>query len=108
MTLEQFLAGVEGRANEATNGPWSHQGHGEVRADLDAEFTKNIADCGFNSPDSENDGEFIAHSRTDIPRLIAMLRKAIKQRDSLHNEYCQKDDCVPFCNDELMKLAGMG
>lgn len=78
--LETYLAEIEARCEKATPGPWSN--------DVDWDFVcqepfdenkKAIAsDCHRLNSD------FIAHARTDIPRLLAALEKAIEQRNEAY------------------------
>lgn len=68
------------RANEATPGPW-HEGH------IDTDTCVHIGDYGWvaagpNRPeydvDSDQgraDAEFIAHARSDVPELVAEVRR---------------------------------
>jgi len=76
------LAEIEGRAEGATEGPWVNGG-----AEQDVRFPDSaghwgdngLAIPGFalrNMPTTE-DAAFIAHARTDVPRLTAALRAVL-------------------------------
>lgn len=75
------LEAIEKRAEAATPGPWLHEGNGAVGA---GHRTKQVAmACGpaamYDERAATNEiiaanGGFIAHARTDVPRLIAALR----------------------------------
>lgn len=106
---EQELAEIEARANKATTGPWydhnvdddlcmnawcvstsprepemgvlsTQEDYGAVVAItlLQAPRLACVADRKW-----DNNAEFIAHARTDIPRLIAEVRDLRKQLDDL-------------------------
>jgi len=73
MTTEELLA-IEARANAATAGPWRGKKDEGVQADATDVFETG---CGCCSPShlSEADALFIAHARTDVPALVAEVRR---------------------------------
>ena len=80
---------IEARANAATEGPWNvfmgridHPGRSLVAVAYDVA--------------REEDAEFIAHARTDVPALVAALRAVLelhKREESPSGDYC--DECFP-------------
>ena len=72
--IEKLLADIEERAEKATPGPWTHfrEGHPAVSS---IEGTSFYSHYGSLSVNAYKDGEFIAASRTDVPRLVAALRE---------------------------------
>lgn len=54
---------------------------------------------------SKEDATFIAHARTDVPRLVAALREAIRQRDSIAGT--EFEDEIDFKNDSDDELAAI-
>jgi hypothetical protein len=74
------LAAIRGRAEAATPGPWrSHEDDAWcVRSDAEGLPDSGwIAEMGpARKGNEENDGQFIAHARTDIPRLLDALARA--------------------------------
>ena len=80
MTAAEYLARVEARAERATGGPW-HWGPGKcivlledgiIAADGEAVFVN----CGRGSGEPiPEDREFMIAARTDVPRLVRMLRE---------------------------------
>lgn len=76
MTID--LDAIEARANAATQGPWKC---GRERDDVGLIVHANVylSETVIAPPDStycpQRDSEFIAHSRTDIPALIAEVRR---------------------------------
>jgi hypothetical protein len=103
-TLNETLEEIEKRADAATEGPWrcipgdsycafpavvtgdkskqfifeDHEGH-------DPGECPRKCDGGYAPKD--DDATFIAASRTDIPKLLAMLRLAIEQRNEFIHRY---------------------
>jgi hypothetical protein len=73
MTTEE-LAAIEARANAATAGPWRGTKDEGVQADATAVFETGC-ECCTPSRLSEADALFIAHARTDIPALVAEVRR---------------------------------
>ena len=71
MITDAELDAIEARAKAATEGPWLFKNNPQLSqlSDKYADF-KRFDDCVF-----------IAHARTDIPRLVAELRAA---RESVH------------------------
>src|SRR5689334_17072623 len=77
--IETELAGIEARANAATAGPWKTELYDVLYAD-------DEQPGGFNwggEFGSVEDAEFAAASRTDVPRLVAALRRACYEIDML-------------------------
>jgi hypothetical protein len=69
------LAEIQARVDAATPGPWKHDGSGDVedvpefvldRFDI---MPQTIARADLRNEDAE----FIAHARTDVPMLVAAL-----------------------------------
>lgn len=70
----QKLAEIEERANAATEGPWEIIGGNEYLTGLDIHI----------GPSDEGgirlrDAEFIAHTRTDVPELLEIIREQAAQ-----------------------------
>lgn len=68
MTPEQ-LDEIEARANRATEGPWEVIGGGEYVTGVSIVVAPD--DGGVTSADAE----FIASARTDVPQLVAEVRR---------------------------------
>ena len=73
------LAAIEAREKKATKKPWkwhkgdSHYAYPMVYAG-EHEFT--VLDVGYQDhPGRDEDAEFVAHARADIPRLIAEVKR---------------------------------
>ena len=79
LLTDQHLAEIEARCAAATPGPWrvDETGHDVIDA------THSIADCGpqrdysYGMKSSCANAEFIAHSRTDVPRLVDEVRRLL-------------------------------
>ena len=101
---EATLAGIEQRAQAATEGPW-HRPHD------DGYGCVCIGDYGWvvagpNYPsydvDSEQghaDAEFIAHARTDVPALVAEVRRLSAALDAVRalHERAEGPDGESLC-----------
>lgn len=69
------LKEVKERESKATPGSWKYDGYGEqVRTDDDQFKIADIRGIGAGLPIDDN-GQFIAHARTDIPLLIAEVER---------------------------------
>jgi hypothetical protein len=81
---EDDLKAIEARANAATPGPWA-TGAGKVEGGQVRELViapnddviVAIAYGGFGNPvdRTSEDRKFIAHARTDVPALVAEVRR---------------------------------
>lgn len=77
------LAEIRAREQAATPGPWHAESIGSGVRHLDRNCDWYAADLpdGYNLPGrqgvdgGQNDGEFIAHARTDVPRLLAEVER---------------------------------
>ena len=70
MKLDELLKKIKDRADKATSGPWAAYKPGKIRTDVGcSEFRvyKIMDPC---------DANFIAHARTDVPRLIEVIEYA--------------------------------
>ena len=74
MTKEQ-LNEVQARADAATPGPWSISRHGEVWDVTGEVIQSDILIPRCYPPEHEDNKRFIAHSRKDIPALIAEVKR---------------------------------
>ena len=78
MTTER-LAEIEARANAATQGPWEwhpYMGSGATLAKPNHPFHElNILKTTDDWPPVAADAEFIAAARTDVPALLAEVRR---------------------------------
>lgn len=98
------LDAIQARVDAATPGPWCWSWYDKW--------------CGLNGPFGgilyhhanwnvlDDDAEFIAHARTDVPQLVAELRML---RDSCTDliRHCLVDD-TPLAHDALTQLAQLG
>ena len=118
MTLQERLSEMRKIADAATEGPWEVKNNGywsiigentfcvvtkATDADGDAELITRDRNTLENA-------EFIAESRTMMPRLIEALELAIKQRDSeieaVPNFDTQEDEDAEFArlNKEIERI----
>lgn len=119
-SLKTRLTEIEKRADAATEGPWKVVDHCYVQVPhrfFGSEYTpgllwhfidtaninKNTA-CFYNE-----DAEFIAHSRTDIPFLVKALREAVSALEKLHARavFMDLEEGTAFIQDTLTRLEQM-
>lgn len=92
MTAREFLAAVQQRADAATDGPWEADGtevsqHWSRSQPWETVASNEIACMAYcyggsaRGIEREADAEFIAASRTDVPRLVAALTAALDELD---------------------------
>lgn len=84
--LTAKLQEIKDRADEATEGPWK-----AIKSPVDIEriyiWAGDLTEIARIEGTTDNT-EFIASSRTDIPRLLAVIEKLIEQRDEwLNTDY---------------------
>ena len=63
------LDAIEQRAHAATEGPW------EASAHRTGHYLVICPDCGVRGGYERADAEFIAHARSDVPALLAEVRR---------------------------------
>ena len=68
--MTDYLDEIQARADAATDGPWEHVGSYGRIVSGPVQVCRAYGDDGKATPDAP----FIAHARTDIPRLVAALR----------------------------------
>ncbi len=111
MTPER-LAEIKARADAATPGPWGH-GEGCCGPYLDYQAHQDERGCGTaESATSDYDGRqplwlggtvlptdrlFIAHTRQDIPALIAALESAWAEVERLKDRVKEFEESVSTC-----------
>ena len=67
------LAQIKARCEAATPGPWVSE-MGNVYADTpEGNLRLDYMAVAYDITQEDNDGPFIAHARTDIPRLLAAI-----------------------------------
>jgi hypothetical protein len=107
------LGEIEARANAATMGPWHVWDDGDVATTWTRSFTRrksretytsevHIANCGGA------DANFIAHARTDIPALLAMVREhraVIERVQELADDMVTRTPNVPEYDLGLIRLV---
>ena len=80
MKLDDYLREVDERAGKATEGPW--QTRFIVRMIRGARTVKGLF-IETHPVMDWHDADFMAESRTDIPKLIRLLRAAMEMRSQL-------------------------
>jgi len=106
--LETLLHEIRERADKATEGPWSNLDEpGELHSCVLAEPCGDPFHIAMQITRPE-DEDFIAHARTDVPRLVKALEVALNFIDHLHN--CIDEPCGSCVVEDMVKkkLHGEG
>ena len=79
--MSERVKEIRERLEKATPGPWCYgAGNSSVLCDvgiIDHKGFGILVNCGRSSgSETPEDGDFIAHSRTDVPDLLAALKQA--------------------------------
>jgi hypothetical protein len=74
------LDAIEARAQAASPGPWETVRHDLTLYVVSESHELNPISLGYVGNRPEPDAEFIAHARTDVPALLALVRE---QQDKL-------------------------
>jgi len=89
MTTTDQLAAIEARAQAATEGPWDYEPFDGAFGVYSLEMQDNgdlSAVIGYYASEGEGgskaDADFIAHARTDVPALLAMVREQQARLDA--------------------------
>lgn len=78
--MQNKLKEIQDRANKATIGPWVYMGETKPYEGMVLSSGNIDRICGtVGLDDRPNDMEFIAHSREDIPYLLAALKDEEKE-----------------------------
>lgn len=104
------LDAIEARANAATEGPWESLDRGDrLVAWRQRDDELGIAAFDYVVPepmDNADDAEFIAHARTDVPALVAEVRRL---RDIEAEAYRRALDVIEAeREDETVALTDVG
>ena len=91
---------IEARANAATEGPWEAGERCVFTLEGAPVISDDVVHYGHGMAGEgvcrEEDTEFIAHARADVPALVAALRAVLemhKREESPSGDYC--DECFP-------------
>lgn len=102
--FETKLAKIKERAENATPGPWFRGSYLGCSSEVFSRKVREIANCH-----SRNgiDSEFIAHARTDVPALLAVIEKLLEQRYRGTSGWATPADWRRWhneCDAELLKI----
>lgn len=115
--LNEILAEMKERCEAATPGPWKR-----VTGDYVGFVGEQFFAVTDTSPDEDGDlksicasqrvklenADFIAHARSDLPKLLACLEKALEQRDWWLGEACERhveNDVNKFIEQDNARIA---
>lgn len=117
---EAELNAIEARCEAATPGPWKQSDCGydvcskNIPSACDNSSRMTIARCmeGDSRPYTTaykgacKDAEFIAHARTDLPRLLAAYRELKAENERLENEIGAKNERLKAAAYDLGRSVG--
>ena len=83
-TARDFLAAVQQRADAAIDGRWVYGGQGWVFAQAVSIGDGELRDLLAQVRTNDADAEFIAASRTDVPRLVAALEAVLDAHEPVN------------------------
>ena len=94
MTIESRLAEIRARVEAATEGPWSVYRGDRIGTYVTRPDLAGVA-REWSLTWSDADAEFIAHSRTDLPALLAAVEavRALHQPMPIYDDECADTDC---------------
>jgi len=72
---EKELKEIEERCNKTTKGPWESMIEGRDHTSGDSFIMTGGEDIYINNPLFDNNQDFIANAKQDIPKLISEIRK---------------------------------
>jgi hypothetical protein len=72
---EEELKRIEERCNKSTKGPWKSMIEGRDHTSGDSFIMTGGEDIYIHNPLFDNNQDFIANAKQDIPKLIAEIRK---------------------------------
>lgn len=101
------LAEIEARAAKATPGPWVHGGGQDIQTEDEIDVADACKGDGYLCAEGLADADFIAHSRTDIPDLIAEIRRLRAQYEELRDALCAKAWAPRDNHERVVALAKM-
>lgn len=119
MILQDKLKEIELRANAATDGPWyplnNHGTHifepslvfgeaGIIAKGSEAFIGQRYLASGADIEKLGNNLRFIAHARADIPKLLAVIKLLIEQRDYVADYPIDGFEDIREMNNELAKI----
>lgn len=116
--LENFLRECEERANKATKGTWEFIDQDDnqyvvavVKKAKNPENDKLKHICALPGISAmTKDFQFIAHARTDIPLLLALLKEAIRVLNSIPEEcsiWGGNLDAIKYSKEAIKRLNEM-
>lgn len=115
MVTNEELAGMKRRVDGATAGPWFNSAyHVAMKPDIDGGYPPNDAsicetcDGEYIENYNKGDAEFIAHSRSDMPKLIAEVERMRTAITQLYKAYSRGKTLHGPIHRCLMSAGGYG
>lgn len=89
------LKAIEARESAATEGPWMLKCATDYEIYRDIDGYPGFCICDIDIDASPDDIAFIAHSRADVPWLIAKVRELEEELTATKNKH---DDLIHACD----------
>lgn len=109
--IPAWIQEIRDRVDKATPGPWTAEDANPHKPHKRFAFYIPAIMSAPSMPQydglTEEDAEFIAHSRADVPRLIGLVGEMAGVLESFRDTNCQRMGCMQ-CRDDvcLSKLWG--
>ena len=109
--LPAWIQEIRDRVDKATPGPWTAEDANPHKPHKRFAFYIPAIMSAPSMPQydglAEEDAEFIAHSRADVPRLVELVGEMAGVLESFRDTNCQRMGCMQ-CRDDvcLSKLWG--
>ena len=94
--IETMVAEIEARAAKATPGPWldTRYHDDEFGPHIEDDTERKIAIVQLDCPEHDDNARFIERARVDVPKLCAMWREAIAERDALRERLAKLESAT--------------
>jgi hypothetical protein len=109
--VDKFIAEVKARAEKATPGPWHQWDKDWVVSPVPSQ---EIPGCNEGTAytvgkNQSADAEFIAHARTDVDHLVAMVEAVLPYlRDTAEDDWARTENPAKELLAELDRIAAGG
>lgn len=97
--VDEDLAAMMERCEKATEGPWGYDLNGYVAIIDEDEWGSTVAKVDTRFACSREDGEFIAHAREDLPRVIKELVATRAENERLRKLDAQSRASGCWCDE---------
>ena len=86
------LAMIEARADAASAGPWTVEEAGTYFGLMSGDHAGYVARLWMHHPVADANASFLAHTRADVPCLVAEVRRLQARVRELEAQLAERDD----------------